>query len=104
MTTPKTITMANRRRSGGDAFMDVATNRTRYVVTSHRRPLVAVVPLEDLERLEAMDRVVPMTEEQEDEAAHIILGDLEALGRREGERFTTEGTALGDHLRSKSSE
>ena len=55
MTTPKTITMANLRRSGGDAFMDVATNRTRYVVTSHRRPLVAVVPLEDLERLEAGD-------------------------------------------------
>jgi len=54
MTTPKTITMANLRRSGGDAFMDVATNRTRYVVTSHRRPLVAVVPLEDLERLERM--------------------------------------------------
>jgi len=80
MTTPKTITMANLRRSGGDAFMDVATNRTRYVVTSHRRPLVAVVPLEDLERLDDVDR------------CYELLGDAAYV---DGERVTLPEALAG---------
>jgi PHD/YefM family antitoxin component YafN of YafNO toxin-antitoxin module len=60
--------------------MDVATNRTRYVVTSHRRPLVAVVPLEDLERLDDVDR------------CYELLGDAAYV---DGERVTLPEALAG---------
>ena len=80
------MTVSEARQAFSEVVMDAAVRKQRVVVTRHGRPAVAVVPIEDLEILEAL--------EDERDAAEIRAAlaegagqptiTLEALAAREG--------------------
>jgi prevent-host-death family protein len=78
---------ASRARQGFRALVDAAAHRGRRVtITRNGRPLAALVPLRDLERLKEADRALDkrMLAEQPalDPADSILLEDVSAEPRR----------------------
>ncbi len=51
------IAVSALRERIGDVFVHVAVRRERIILTRHGRDLGAIVPIEDVERLRALDAV-----------------------------------------------
>ena len=67
------MTVSEARQAFSEVVMDAAVRKQRVVVTRHGRPAVAVVPIEDLEILEAL--------EDERDAAEIRAALAEGAGQ-----------------------
>ncbi len=71
--TKKSISVTQARKDLGDIFGAVSYNKERIFLTNHKK-CVAIVPIEDLEILEALDNAEDIRE------AKLALKEIKAKG------------------------
>lgn len=69
----KSISVTNARKDLGDIFGNVSYHKERIILTNHKKR-VAIVPIEDLELLEALENAEDIRE------AKIALREVEEHG------------------------
>lgn len=69
----KSISVTQARKDLGDIFGEVSYNKERILLTNHKKR-IAIVPIEDLEKLEAMEDAADIYE------AKLALKEIEEKG------------------------
>lgn len=69
----KTISITQARKDFGDIFGEVNYHKERFIITNHKKR-IAIVPIEDLETLEALENAEDILE------AKLALSEVEMQG------------------------